>query len=123
MNARLTRFSIPLLRWTLGLVVLFESSRFAFSASAAYLLSKTGLPSWLQPVLGGAEIVAVVLFLVPFTARGGGYLLLVVFALAAFVHILHGQFDVGGLAVYAAAVLVCLAQTQNKPTKVTHGRI
>ena len=123
MNARLTQFYIPLLRWTLGLVVLFESFRFAFSASASHFLSKAGLPSWLQPVLGGAEIVAAVLFLVPFTARVGGYLLLVVLALAALLHILHGQYDVGGLLVYAAAVLVCLTHTQNKLVEASHERI
>ena len=116
MNARLTRFSIPMLRWTLGLVVLLESCQFIFSTSAAHFLAKTRLPSWIRPVLGGAEIIAAVLFLVPVTTVIGSYLLLVVFVLAALVHILHGQYEVGGLVVYAAAVLVCVAHA-------THGTL
>jgi uncharacterized membrane protein YphA (DoxX/SURF4 family) len=113
MNARLARISIPLLRWTLGLVVLLESCQFVFSSSAAHFFTKTGLPSWLRPALGGTEIVAAVLFLVPFTTLIGSYLLLVIFGLAALVHILHGQYDVGGLVVYAMAVFVCMARTEN----------
>jgi len=56
MNTRFTKFSIPLLRWTLGLVVLLESCQFVFSNSAAHFLAKAGLPSWIRAVLGGAEI-------------------------------------------------------------------
>src|SRR5271154_4012660 len=105
MNTRLTKYSIPLLRWTLGLAVLLESLEFVLSTSAAHFLAKAGLPFWIRPVLGGAEIIAAILFLVPFTAAIGSYLLLVVFGLAALIHILHGQYEVGGLVVYAAAVL------------------
>ena len=118
MNANLSKFSISLLRWTVGLVVLLESIEFVFSASTAHSLAKTGLPSWVQPVLGGAEIIAAVLFLVPYTARAGSYLLLVIFALAAAVHVLHGQYNVGILAVYAAAVVVCMASQENTPAQL-----
>jgi hypothetical protein len=113
MSTRFTKFSIPLLRWALGLVVLLESCQFVFSNSAAHFLAKAGLPSWIRPVLGGAEIIAAVLFLVPFTTLIGSYLLLVIFGLAALVHILHGQYDVRGLVVYAVAVLVCMTYTEN----------
>jgi hypothetical protein len=123
MNARLMKSSIPLLRWTVGLVVLLESCLFVFSDSAAHFLAKAGLPFWIRPVLGGAEIIAVILFLVPFTALIGGYLLLVIFVLAALLHILHGQYDVGSLVVYAVAVLVCLAHTENRTTELTHERL
>jgi hypothetical protein len=114
MNANLTRVSIPLLRWTLGLVVVLQSFEFVFSSSAAHFLAKAGWPAWLQPVLGGSEIIAAVLFLVPFTAAIGGYLLLVIFGLAALLHILHGQYGVEGLLVYAVAVLVAMAHTKNR---------
>ena len=123
MNARLAKSSIPLLRWTVGLVVLLESCRFVFSTSAAHFLAKAGLPAWIRPVLGGAEIVAVVLFLVPLTAIIGGYLLLVIFVLAALLHILHGQYDVGSLIVYAVALLVCLAHTESRTTELSHERL
>jgi hypothetical protein len=122
MSTQLKSFSIPLLRWTLGLVVLLESCQFVFSASAAHFLAKAGLPSWIQPALGGAEIVAAVLFLVPFTALVGSYLLLVIFALAVLVHILHGQYEVGGLLVYAAAVFVCLSHTKNATAEAARER-
>jgi len=123
MNARLAKSSIPLLRWTVGLVVLLESCRFVFSTSAAHFLAKAGLPAWIRPVLGGAEIVAVVLFLVPLTAIIGGYLLLVIFVLATLLHILHGQYDVGSLIVYAVALLVCLAHTESRTSELSHERL
>src|SRR5580658_4300935 len=100
MNAPFTKFSIPVLRWTVGLVVLLASVRFVLSDSAAHFLATAGLPAWIRPVLGGVEILAVVLFLLPFTALIGGYLLLAVFACAVLLHVLHGQYDVGSLLVY-----------------------
>lgn len=123
MNANLTRVSIPLLRWTLGLVVMLQSFEFVFSTSAAHFLAKSGLPAWLRPVLGGAEIIAAALFLAPFTALIGGTLLLVIFGLAALVHILHGQYGVEGLLVYAMAALVCMAYTENRTAETSHERI
>ncbi len=123
MNVNFTKASIPLLRWTVGLVLVLESFDFVFSTSAAHFLAKAGLPSWIQPVLSGSEILAAVLFLVPFTAAIGGYLLLAVFAFAALLHILHGQYNFGDLVVYAAAVLVCLAHAENKSPEAIHERI
>jgi Ca2+/Na+ antiporter len=58
--------------------------------------------------LAWAEIAAAILFLVPFTTLLGGCLLLVIFFLAALLHILHGEFDIGVLLVYAMAVLVSM---------------
>lgn len=73
--------------------------------------------------MGGGEILAAVLFLVPYTARAGSYLLLVIFALAAVVHVLHGQYNVGGLVVYAAAVIVCMTRHENTAAELTHERL
>ena len=114
MNARLTRFSIPLLRWTVGLVVTLESCQFILSTSAAHFIAKAGLPAWIRPILGGAEMIAAILFLVPLTTLLGGYFLLAIFALAALVHIWHRQYGVEGLVLYAVAVLVSMASTQNR---------
>jgi hypothetical protein len=108
MNLRLKRIAVDALRWTLGLVVLLESGRLAFLPSQIRAFSKTGLPPWIRPMLAGGEIVAAVLYLLPFTSVAGSYLLLVVFLLAAVVHVLHGQYDVGALAVYSMAVLVSM---------------
>lgn len=113
MNQNLKSISVPLLRWTLGIVVLFESIRFIFSSSAAHFIAKAGLPSWIRSALGGGEIIAAILFLVPYTSIAGSYALLVIFALAAIVHFLHGQFDVGGMIVYAVAVIVCTTHRED----------
>jgi hypothetical protein len=123
MKAQLTRFSIPLLRWTLGLIVILESARFIVSASAAHFLANAGLPAWIRPVLGGAEIIAAILFLVPVTTVVGSYLLLGILGLAALMHILHGQYGIELLVLYAVAVLVCLAYAQNRTAGAGHERI
>src|SRR5205807_7124115 len=64
--------------------------------------------------VAGAEIVAVLLFLVSPAVVIGGYLLLVIFAVAVLVHVLHGWWDVGSLIVYAMAVLVILSGKTQK---------
>lgn len=61
-------------------------------------------------MLGGAEVIAAILFLLPFTREAGGNLLLMIFALAVFIHILHGQYGVGALLVYAMAVVVAMTE-------------
>jgi hypothetical protein len=104
MNAQTEKLALPVLRWTVGLVVLFESCRFVLSHGAIH----GGLPRWIRPVLGGAEIIAAILFLVPFTRAVGGKLLLVIFGLAVIIHVLHGEYDVGPLLVYAAAVFAAM---------------
>lgn len=102
------RAAIQILRWTVGLVVAWESCRFAFAASSARHLHAMGLPGWIAPLVGGAELVAAVMFLVARTARAGGVALLVIFAVAVAIHLLHGQWDIGALLVYGAAVIACL---------------
>jgi len=109
MNARLKQAAIPALRWVLGIVVILQSLEFVLSHLAAHFLAKMGVPPWVRPVLGGAEILAAVLFLLPSTVIAGGYALLAIFVLAMAIHILHGQYAVEGLAVYCMAVLVCMA--------------
>lgn len=100
--------SVSLLRWSLCLVLLWESCQFAISTAAAHHLQKMGLPSWIAPALGGTEAFAAILFLLPVLRRAGGYSLLVIFTAAVLLHILHGQFEIGSLLVYSAAVLVCM---------------
>lgn len=96
------------LRWVLGLVILLESARLALSPSAAHQIAKAGFPRWFAPVLGGCEMLAAFLFLIPAARRTGGYALLAIFAIAAFIHVLHGQYDLGYLAIFGMAVAVCL---------------
>lgn len=118
MKDRLKKIAIPGLRWSVGLVVLLESWRFAFGESAMRAFAHTGLPHWIRPVLGGAEMVAALVFLVPAASIVGGYALLVIFFVAAVIHILHGRYDVGALVVYGMAVLVCMAHPGRAPAEV-----
>jgi DoxX-like family len=104
------KIAVTLLRWTLGLVVLWESFVFAFSHSAARHFAAAGFPHWLRPAIAGIEIIAALLLLVPWTELFGGYLLLFVFAAAAIIHLLHGDFDITALILYAVCVTVCMTQ-------------
>lgn len=119
MNSRSKTLAISGLRWALSLVVLWESTHFALSAAGADQFTKTGLPQWVRPALGGTEAVAALLFLVPALSLVGGYALLVVFAIAVCAHVLHAQYDVGGLIVYGMSALVCM--THNGPPKRRNG--
>ena len=122
MNDRMKKLAVPALRWSVGLVVLLESCQFAFGSSATRAFAKTGLPQWIRPALGSTEIVAAILFLVPAASVAGGYALLVIFLLAAVIHILHGWYDVGALVVYGMAVLVCIAQREGGNLEVGRER-
>jgi len=107
-NDRLPR-ALRMLQWALGLVILGESARFAFSSGAAQAFAKTGTPNIIRLALAWAEIAAAILFLVPRTLVIGGWLLIVVLVSAIVIHLLHGWFDVGALVVYAAAAWAVMA--------------
>jgi hypothetical protein len=115
-TARQPPAAISGLRWTLGLVVTWESCRFTVSAAAADTLHHMGLPAWTAGALGSVEALAAILFLIPGLGQIGGWSLLVVFAVAAILHLLHGQFDIGPLFVYGAAVLACSASSRASQT-------
>jgi len=102
--------ALRILQWVLGLVILEESLRFAFSPEAAHAFAKTGLPNFIRLSLAWAEIAASILFLIPRATVVGGRLLIVVLGAAIVVHILHGWFDVGVLVVYAAAAWAVVAK-------------
>lgn len=97
MSQRSEQIAIAALRWTLGLIVLWESFVFVFYPVSIDYFAKTGLPHWIRPALGGVEIVAALLFLLPWTEALGGRFLLLVFAVAAIIHVLHRAFDLSGL--------------------------
>lgn len=101
--------ALCILQWVLGLVILAESLRFAFSPEAAHAFAKTGLPNFIRQGLAWAEIAAAILFLVPRATVVGGRLLIAVLGVAIVIHILHGWFDVGVLVVYAAATWAVVA--------------
>ena len=96
------------LQWSLGLVLIYECSRLVFSAGARHSFETTHLPQWLRLAIGSAELLGAVLFLIPPALLVGGRLLLATFGVAAIIHILHGQPDVGYLVIYAMAVLTVM---------------
>jgi len=94
------------LQWSLGLVLIYECSRLVFTSSSAH----AHMPRPFVLALAAVELVGAVLFLIPPAITLGGRLLLATFGVAAVVHILHGQPDVGFLVIYAMAVLTILAE-------------
>jgi hypothetical protein len=102
------------LHWTLGLVILAESARFAFSPSAAAVFAKTGLPDIVHPGLAWAEMLAAIIFLIPKTVVAGGWMLIAVLGFAIIVHLLHGWYDIGALVVYATAAWAVMASNRRK---------
>jgi hypothetical protein len=120
MNAETKVRAVLGLQWIVGLVLIVASLRLAFEPSEARHFARTGMPLWMRPALAWTEITAAILFLVPFTTLPGGYLLLVIFFLAALLHILHGEFDIGVLLVYGMAVLVSMAYRTDTKSEVSH---
>ena len=74
--------ALSLLQWVLGLVIMEASLRFAFSHAAARDFARTGLPDFIRLALALAEIVAVLLFLIPHATQVGGRTLIAVLAFA-----------------------------------------
>jgi len=120
MNSRMRPRAVVGLQWVVGIVLIVESLRLAFGATAALHFARAGMPLWMRPVLAWTEIAAAILFLVPFTTVLGGYLLLVTFFVAATLHVLHAEYDIGALFVYGMAVLVSMAYQRPANSEVVH---
>lgn len=97
-----TKAALTGLRWTLGVVILIEAILFVLPG-ARHEFARTHMPDVLRQLLGWSEIVGCILLLIPRTAVRGAWLLIGVFGLAIAVHLLHGMFNVGDLAIYTAA--------------------
>ena len=96
------RLSISILRVVLGVVLAFYSAQLVVHQ----LHGRMQFPAF---VLGVAELVAAIVFLLPRMARCGGIALIIVFMCAAGFHIAHGDYNVGFLAIYGAAVMAVIA--------------
>lgn len=104
----------------MGLVVLLESYRtFHGALSKIHDPIHAGVLASVRLGLSGSEIVAALLFLIPFTMLIGGYALLAIFGAAIVIHGVHGDFTgLEILVLHGAAVLVCLAQHKNRAVEV-----
>jgi hypothetical protein len=102
MTAQRTNIALTGLQWTLGLVILIEAILFVMPG-AAHGFAKTHMPNVIRLGLGFGEIAGCVLMLNPRTAIRGAWVLVTAFVLAIVIHLLHGMYDVGNLAIYTAA--------------------
>lgn len=114
MKTKSQNIAMVTLRLVLGIAVVVQSLFFLYGEESAAFFARHGLPNGLRLALGWTEIAAAVLFLLPPTLVVGSWSLLVVFAGALAIHIVHGQYQVGGLLVYAAAVLAVLAHAHER---------
>lgn len=113
-NARLS-FWIRALWLVVGSVALLQAAVFLFTLYAKQNSSHQKPLFWIQFALASCEIIAAVFFLIPRTFSIGVWALLGVFLFAMLLHAAHGEFGViGGLMVYAVAVLVVKAY-KNSP--------
>lgn len=97
--------AIFVLRWIVGLISGLGALRLFI------VLSHHGaghLPTNILRVICAAELAAAVFFLIPRTMRAGGVALLVVYAVAAALHLLHGEYDISNLVLLGSAVVVIL---------------
>ena len=93
---------LVILRFVLGLIV----GGYSLELIVSQFHGRTHHPRLL---LGLAELAAAILFLIPRTMRPGGIALIVVFACAALFHLLHSDYNIGNLAIYAAAAFVVIS--------------
>jgi uncharacterized membrane protein YphA (DoxX/SURF4 family) len=97
-----SKIGLTVLQWSLGVVILIEAVMFVLP-SAAHEFARTHIPGFVRIVLGWGEIAGCVLLLIPKTTKSGAWLLLAVFVMGIVVHLLHGQYRIGYIVIYAAA--------------------
>jgi uncharacterized membrane protein YphA (DoxX/SURF4 family) len=102
MSASQTKLALTILQWSLGVVILIEAVLFVLP-SAAHDFARTHMPAFIRMLLGWGEIVGCILLLIPRTSIRGAWLLFAVFVFAILIHLLHGQYNVGNVVIYAAA--------------------
>lgn len=99
-----TNTGLCILRYALGVVILIEAVLFILTG-AAHDFARTHMPAFVRMLLGWGEIAGCILLLIPKTAIRGAWLLFAVFVFAILIHLLHGQYNVGNVVIYAAAAL------------------
>lgn len=97
--------AVLVLRCAVTLVSILGAARLLIALSHHGI---SHLPTNILRVICVAEIVGAALFLIPRTIKLGGLALLVVYAVAATVHLLHGEYDISNLILLGAAVVVVL---------------
>jgi hypothetical protein len=98
--------AVLILRCAVALVSALGAARLLMALSHHGM---SHLPANLLRVICVAEIVGAAFFLIPRTIKLGGVWLLAVYAAAAAMHLLHGEYDISNLLLLGAAVAVVLA--------------
>jgi DoxX-like family len=99
-----SKCGLIILQWALGIVILIEAILFVLP-SAAHDFARTHMPGLIRMILGWGEIAGCILLLIPKTTIRGAWFLFAVFIFAILLHLLHGQYNVGNVIIYAAAAL------------------
>jgi hypothetical protein len=94
------------LQYSLGLVLIYECCRLLLLPASTHL----PVPHVLVKAIAAVELLGGILFLVPAGMLFGGRLLLATFLVAAAVHLMHGEPDIGPLVIYAMAVLTIISE-------------
>jgi hypothetical protein len=99
-----SRLSLIILRVVLGLVI------GGYSAALVLRHFLNGHARWHSHafLMGFAELLAAILFLIPKTMRCAGVALILIIGYAMFFQLLHGEYNVGYLAIYIAGVLAVI---------------
>lgn len=105
----MNKWGLTVLQWTLGVVILIEAVLFIMPSAAHDFARSTHMPGFIRLVVGWGEIVGCILLLIPKTAIRGAWLLFAVFVFAILIHLLHGQYNVGNVVIYAAAAFAIAA--------------
>jgi hypothetical protein len=102
MSTSQSKVGLCALQWALGIVILIEAILFVLPG-AAHEFSRTHMPGFIRMILGFGEIIGCLLLLIPKSVIQGAWLLFAIFVFAILLHLLHGQYNVGNLVIYAAA--------------------
>lgn len=121
MKTHVSKAALLTLQWSLGVLLFLEADVLAFSSAEINFSGQPGVHHWIRLALAWSEMLGCLVFLLPYTMKYGAALLLIVLTLASLVHILHGDFQIGTLLIFAAAVVVVASQ---KPSALdsTHDR-
>jgi uncharacterized membrane protein YphA (DoxX/SURF4 family) len=106
LSNRERKWALTALRWSLGIIILIEAVLFLFSPISRHAFESTQLPGSLRLVLGWGEILASILLAIQGTVAIGGRLLMLIFAIAIVIHLLHGMPNVGSLVIYFTSAWV-----------------
>jgi uncharacterized membrane protein YphA (DoxX/SURF4 family) len=99
------KLGLCILQYTLAIVILIEAVLFVMPSAGHDFVRSTHMPALIRLILGWGEIVGCIFLLIPKTALRAAWFLFAVFVFAILIHLLHGQYNVGNVVVYAAAAL------------------